>query len=354
YQAGVLKYIGENFPQAHFSILTGSSSGAINVAGLASLKGELSIAGPKIAELWSSLETQQVFRTDIASLSKIGSKWLYDLMLGGVRGKPKGNSLLDTSPLKKLLDQIFDKDAIQEALDEKYLKHVAVSATEVNTGSLVTFVQSNDVKLWTRARRRSIATDMKVDHIMASAAIPLLFPSVLINKRQYVDGCIRSTSPLGVATRLGALKIMAIGVRRHYSQRVIEEPSRNEPVPTPAELAALIMNSMFAEALDSDVEHLERLNSFLPDKQQGSFSLKKIELLAIRPSEDVGKLANKFEKEAPTLIRFLLRGIGSEKGDSSDILSYLLFEPKFLSALVELGYKDAKEKHEEIEKFFSE
>src|SRR6218665_1890600 len=157
---------------------------------------------------------------------------------------------------------------------------------------------------------------------MASAAIPLLFPSVLVNNRRYVDGCIRSTSPLGPATRLGAEKILAVGVRRYYMREMGNlfetELLRPEAKPTPAQLGALILNSLFAEALDSDVEHLERLNSILPESRDSSFGMRKVDTLVIRPSEDLGEIATHYQRKAPLAVRFLLRGLGSEASRSSD------------------------------------
>jgi NTE family protein len=355
YQAGVLKYLGENLPEAHFQTLVGSSSGAINVAGLASAGGVLAQAGSRIATLWSQLEMDEVFRTDVASLSKISSQWILSLSFGGIFGKPGAHFLVDTKPLEKLLKKVYKKEEVQAALEKGLLKNVAVSATEVNTGSLVTFIHSLQAKNWQRARRRTISTPIEVAHIMASAAIPMLFPSVLIENRQYVDGCIRSTSPLGPAIRLGAEKVLAVGVRRYYMQEkgnYFLPPAKAEPQPTPAQLGALVLNSLFAEALDSDVEHLERLNSILPSRQETSFGMRKVDVLTIRPSEDLGELATQFQRKAPGMIRFLLRGLGSEVGKSSDILSYLLFVPEYLSALVEMGYRDARAEEDRIRKFF--
>jgi NTE family protein len=355
YQAGVLKYIGENIPGAHFETLIGSSSGAINIAGLASHGGLMKDAGPAVAELWKHLEMHQVFRTDALALSKNGLRWMFDLVLGGVLGRPLAHNLVDTKPLRDLMEKVYRPEVVKQALASGQLRNVAVSATEVYSGSLVTFIQSVEKKLWQRARRRSEATILSVDHIMASAAIPVLFPSVLVNNRQYVDGCIRSTSPLGPATRLGAEKILAIGVRRYYMRETgnlheLGLPSE-EPNPSMAQLGALILNSLFAESLDADVEHLERLNAILPQQREGSFGMRQVESLVIRPSEDLGELAKHFTKEIPPLVRFLLRGMGSERGQSSDMLSYLLFVPGYLSALVDLGYTDARAEHDRLAHF---
>lgn len=355
YQAGVMKYIAEKIPGAHFETLVGSSSGAINIAGIASHGGNLKEAGPRVAELWCNLEMKQVFRTDFLSLATIGLRWLYDLTLGGILGRPAGRHLVDTNPLRDLLQGFYRPERVAEAIENGTLRTVAVSATEVYSGNLVTFMQTKLHKAWHSARRHAVQTVIGVEHVMASAAIPLLFPSALVNNRQYVDGCIRSTSPLGPATRLGVEKILAVGVRRHYRRRMQNfhelTPQKPEPEPTAAQLGALVLNSLFAEALDADVEHLERLNAILPEQREGSFGMRKIEILTIRPSEDLGELAKQYSESAPYFVRFLLRGLGSERGRSSDILSYLLFVPDFLEKLVELGYEDARAEHDKLEKF---
>lgn len=356
YQAGVLKYIGENIPGAHFETLVGSSSGAINVAGLASGGGVLSEAGPRLAGLWGQLEMSEVFRTDLASLSRIGLKWLYSLTLGGIRGKSSAHYLVDTAPLRQLLERLYRPEAVASALASGTLRHLAISATEAHTGSLVTFVQSGAAtpRLWQRARRRAIASQIGVEHIMASAAIPMLFPSVLLGHRRYIDGAMRALTPLGPATRLGAEKIFAIGVRRYYMKETgnyFEEPSKPEPAPSPAQLGALMLNSLFAESLDADVEHLERLNAMLPEHREGSFGMRKIEVMVLRPSEDLGEMAMHFQKKVPSMVRFLLRGLGSEQGRSSDILSYLLFVPEYLQALIDLGYHDARAEDQRLRAF---
>jgi NTE family protein len=354
YQAGILKYIGEKFPHAHFDILVGSSSGAINVAGLASFRGKLSLAGIEVAKLWESLRITQVFRVDAFSLLKMAFRWTADLIFGGIYGRPIGNSLVDTKPLRTLLDSIMKPDQIHQALVNSELKSIAMTATEVFTGSAVTFVQSRSYQPWKRARRRSENAILSADHVMASAAIPLLFPSQLVGPRQYVDGCIRSTAPLGPAARLGARKILAIGVRKHVP--VPEEPpTRTERRPSAAKLASLILNSLFSESLDADAEHLERLNKVVQrlGDHHAEVGMKMIDILVLRPSEDLGEIASQYHRELPVLVRYLLRGLGSEQGGSGDILSYLMFVPGYTRRLIDLGYSDARAEHSRLEEFFS-
>lgn len=355
YQAGVLKYIGEQIPEAHFETLVGSSAGAINVAGLASNAGNLRIGGPRVAELWSQLEMRQVFRTDVFSLSKIALQWMVSLGLGGVSGRPAAHSLVDSSPLRRLMEELYQPQVVRNALETGQLRNVVVSATEAHSGCLVSFLQTKEGKTWERSRRRAELTDIRVDHILASAAIPLLFPSVLVNNRQYVDGCMRSTTPLSPATRLGATKILSIGVRQYYMKETgnyFRAPDRPEPRPSPAQLGALVLNSLFNEALDADAEHLERLNALVGDAANAhSHGMRKVDVLVLRPSEDLGELATHFKRKTPAAVRFMLRGLGSEAARSSDILSYLLFVPEYLQELVNLGYRDAREEDSRIRAF---
>ena len=357
YQAGVLKYIAENIQGAHCDTLVGSSSGAINIAGVASHKGSLLVAGPHIAALWSSLKMREVFRTDAFSLVTIGVRWIYDLIFGGFFGRPLAHSLVDTQPLHDLLKELMVGENIDSAIESGALKNIAISATEVKNGCLVTFVQSRSFKNWFRARKRSRPAKIRAEHIMASAAIPLLFPGVTIENRRYVDGSIRSTAPLSPAARLGADKILAVGVRQHYISELPENwlktPEEPEGRASVAQLSSLVLNSFFSESLDADVDHLERLNSVIESAGENS-TLKKIDILVIRPSLDLGLMASQFHAKLPPLVRYLLRGLGSEQGDTSDILSYLMFVPEYTSSLVALGYRDAKAVHHDLEKFFLE
>ena len=233
------------------------------------------------------------------------------------------------------------------------LKSVAVTATEVNTYCTVTFVESANFRGWERPHRRAEPVSLGVEHVMASSAIPFLFPSVLVKNRRYVDGCIRSTHPLGPAAKLGAKKILAIGVRRSYDARrdeLMGQPKVPESRATAAQLGALILNSLFSDSLDADVAHLERLNELLPPG--GAQDMRPIDVLVIRPSQNLGSIAMAYSSELPWLVRYILRGLGSEANNSSDLLSYLSFIPLYTQRLIALGYEDAKAMHSEIQAFF--
>jgi NTE family protein len=302
------------------------------------------------------LKIKQVFRVDAWSLIKIGLQWLWDLIFGGLVAQPIAQSLVDTAPLRKLLRKVIRSDQITKAIEEEKFKCLAITATEVYTGSSVTFVQAKNFKAWRRARRRSDPAVITADHVLGSAAIPFLFPSVLVGKKRYVDGCIRSTTPLGPAARLGANKILAVGVRKivNLPESEIGNTNQDEPKASAAKLASLVLNSLFSESLDADAEHLERLNAIV-DKvpETHELGMRKIDILVIRPSEDLGKIASEYESELPPLVRYLLRGLGATSKTSGDVLSYLLFVPGYTSKLIEIGYNDAKAMDDKIRDFFA-
>lgn len=367
YQAGVLKYISEIHPQENFDILVGSSSGAINIAGLASYQGNLKLAGSALAELWSSLTIRQVFRVDAPSILRSGFSLLFDAIFGGVSGRPISRSLVDTTPLHRLLESSVRQKSINAAIQSGKIESLAITATEVSSRLAVTFIQSNRDVDWLRGRRvgRPVS-EITVDHIMASAALPFLFPSVLIDNKRYVDGCLRLFSPLSPATKLGATKIMAIGVRQSFRQGSEYFPTKPEPRTNAAEIASLILNSIFFDSLESDAAHLHRINALLKTcspsvgSENASLSLpardfRDIDILLHLPSMDLGLISNRYRTELPFLVRYLLRGLGSESASASnDFLSYLLFSPYYLRELVGLGYRDAKANGEAIAAFFQD
>lgn len=358
YQAGVLKYIGEVHPNAKFDILAGSSSGAINIGGIASFQGNLSRSGNALAEMWSMLTIGEVFRVDAIALARSSFSWLFDTIFGGVTGRPISRSLVDTTPLRRLLASSIDPQSISDAIQSGKIDALAITATEVSTRLAVTFIQSQVSAEWARGRRVGRKVDqMGVEHIMASAALPLLFPSVLVGNRRFVDGCIRSFSPLSPATKLGATKIMAIGVRRsfrHVQDERYLPALRPEPRSNAAELAALVLNSIFFDSLESDCAHLQRINGLL-DKCNQSSDFRKIDILLHQPSLDLGSISNRYRGDLPFLVRYLLRGLGSESTVApNDFLSYLLFSPHYLRELVGLGYRDAQANAQAISEFFSD
>jgi len=363
YQVGVLKFIGEKIPEARFEILVGSSAGAINIGILASESGKLHEGAKRLESVWGNLVITQVLRVDMYSLLKSACTWLFDLILGGFFGRTHARSLIDTTPLRKLLVELYQPATVEKALSSGEIRSLAITATEVSTGSAVTFVQGELNNPWKRSRRRSVLCKIGPEHLYASSAIPFLFSPTLVNKRQYVDGSVRATAPFGPAARLGADRILAIGVRKMETKQVPAEsgPAETaEKAPSPSAIGGLVLNSLFFDNLDSDAEHLERINKLLEDFRRvdpeagAQSAMRPIRVTVVRPSEDLGVVAGKYHSRLPLFLRYLLRGLGSEESRSSDVMSYLLFDKGYTQHLMVTGYRDAAAAEAELRAFFKD
>lgn len=353
YQVGVLRYLGRRRPGTAFPYLCGVSAGAINSAYLASHPGDVAAATEGLTERWLSLSTQQVFRSDPWSLFRIGARWLYTLFSGGTRLGPKARSLVDTAPLRGFLRRAMDLDGIDENIRDGRLRAAAVSATSYHTGRTVTFVHGEpDVPLWERPQRRAVRDRLTVEHVMASSALPLLFPAVQVGRTWYGDGSLRQSAPLAPAVHLGADRILAVSARYERSVEEARVPAV-EGYPPPAQVLGLLFNSIFLDTLDADAARLERINQLLARCGDGERfrDLREVDLLVLRPSRDLGALAAEHREHMPRLIDFLVRGLESHDVRESDFVSYLLFEERYIRRLIQLGERDAEEQWPEIAEF---
>jgi len=360
YQVGVLRHVAQHFPRLEVPYVHGISAGAINAAGLASHHGTFLQAVDELCHLWGDLTVDHVFRVDPRSLAMNSMRWLRQLGGGGLRGgRIRVRGLVDTEPLDAYLTETLhavDREltGIQYNLDHGGLKAFAVSTTSYSTGASVTWLQGRDVATWERPQRLTRQTMLTVDHIMASAALPLLFPAIKIGSDWYGDGGIRLTAPLSPALHLGARRIMAISNRYDRSQKEIEHASI-EGYPPPAQVAGVLFNAIFLDLLDHDALRLKRLNRLLEalpeDKRHG---LEPIKLLVLRPSVDLGRLSSRFEAQLPRSIRFLTRGLGTRETESPDVLSLILFQADYLRNLMEVGEADAAARHDEILEFLAD
>ena len=293
-----------------------------------------------------------------------------DLSFGGAYGGGNATSLLDATPLRGFLQNNIPFHRIQENIDAKHLIAISIAATNYNSGKTYLFTQrAPGNPLWIKTRRIALDTVLKVEHICASAAIPVVFSAVQLNTiygtDYFGDGCLRLPTPLSPAIRLGAEKILAIGVR--YKKGVEEQLEKRSEIrtedqrhhqPALAQVLGVTFNAIFLDHLDSDVEHLIRLNNII--RSSGLLSRAFIDLkepmnivtpLAISPSEDIGQMAEAHQKKMPAAVRYLMSGLGTKKSSSGDLMSYLLFDSSFTSALVDLGYKDASARIDEISEF---
>ena len=354
YQVGFLRCLAHHFPEAEFPILTGVSAGAINAAFLAASSTSLPETAARLTDLWSGLSPDRVFRVDSWSLLWNTLKWGLRLSSGGVSGAPNVKGLLDTSPLRRLLTDALGADdglvtGIGENLQQGRLDAFATSTVDLSTGETVTWVQGCQMEDWERPGRCGRKTQIAVEHIMASSALPLVFPAIKLGDTWYGDGGVRNHTPLAPAIHLGAGRILAVSTRHPRSRAEVESVHTDE-YPPPAQLAGILLNSIFLDAVDQDALQLERINGLISQispNRRGK--LRPIRLMVLRPSVDLGRLAADFEPRLPGAFRFLTRGLGTHKIRSPDFLSMLMFQPDYLTALIEIGERDAEARLGDLE-----
>ena len=344
YQVGVLRQIARQHPGLSFPIITGVSAGAINAAVIASQRGNLAEAMELLARHWSTLTTSKVMRSDLPSLFANAIRIGGTVASGGARIAPPTRGLVDTGPLRNFLEILINPDNIEANVRDGRLRALAVSATSYRTGSSITFVQGPpDTEMWSRFRRRSRADRIGVDHVMASAAIPLFFPAWPVEGEYFGDGSLRQPYPLAPAVHLGADRLLAISSLAASTPNTDDRQSGSYP--STARILGLMLNSIFLDQLDADAERLERVNQLLQrvdPKQRWRVPQREVELLVLRPSRDIGRMAALYERKLPKALRYLIRGLGTRRNSGSDLLSYLLFVPEFLSDLIQLGERDAE------------
>ena len=364
YQAGILKRIGEiKRVQRHgnpFPIIGGSSAGAINGAALAVGSDDFALATKVLARGWSNLRPSNIFRCDVLSQAHNSLTWILDLSFGAILGGGNARCLLDATPLRHFLNTQLRCERIQDNIKRGHLYALAISATNYNSGKSYLFIQGmKGHPMWDRSRRVTLATRITVDHVCASAAIPLIFQPVRLKTAQgtafFGDGCVRLQQPLSPVIRLGAEKVFAIGVRCENLEHQKEPADQRDP--SLAQVMGVLFNVMFLDHLATDIEHLERLNQLLDGgriSQSGNEGCEKMRPLAsflMTPSVDLSQLAEQHQRDMPYLIQYFVNSLGRDATSCADLMSYLLFTSKYTSALIEIGYNDASKRIDEIESF---
>ncbi len=353
YQVGFLRGLSRQFPDLHFSILTGVSAGAINAAYIANHSGSFAEAIDDLAGLWGELVVEKVFRADPWSLAKSVLGWGAALLSGGAVKAPTARGLVDTTPLHRLLDTRMAATegvltGVGDNLQRGRLKALAITGTKYGTGQALTWIQGKGIETWERPHRRSVRTDIRTAHVMASAALPLFFPAIQVGDAWYGDGGIHQQAPLSPALHLGAKRVLAISTRH---ERSLSEA--NVPVirgyPPPAQILGTLFNSLFLDVLDQDARSLEVIN-YLLEKVPGEDAkpLRPVELFLLRPSRNLSQEAHRFEARLPGMFRFLIRGLGTTQTESPDWLSMILFDPDYLRLLMEIGEEDAEVRRDDF------
>lgn len=357
YQAGVLRAIGRRYPDLTLPILTGISAGAINTTFLAAHPETLGRAADDLVQLWRLITPEQVYDVDSWSLAGNVMRWGWRLVSGGAKTGAETRGLVDTTPLLHSLRAAFPPSqsgaiaGIARNIAAGRLRAVGVSATSFSTGQSVTWVQGTDVSLWQRPQRRAESTSLSVDHVMASAALPLLFPAVRVRNEWYGDGGIRMTAPLSPALHLGASRILTISTRTSRS-RAQADVSQIVGYPPPAQVLGVLYNAVFLDLIDQDILRLEMINRLLPHVGPAERDgLRHVDILVLRPSQDLGRMARDYEPNLPRAFRFLTRGWGTRGMSSPDVLSLVMFQPDYVRAIVELGERDAQAQMRDIAAF---
>ncbi|TYK65683.1 patatin-like phospholipase family protein [Colwellia echini] len=356
YQVGVLSAIAKLIPRNHgipFPILSGTSAGAINTTALACHASCFNLGVKKLEWAWKNFNISSIYHSDpLHVFGHIGQGMLASFQADYANKKPR--SILNNSPLRSLLNQILDFKRIDQNIARGYLSAVSITASSYSNGDSISFYQSNGIALpWTRAKRRGVLCQLNTEHLMASAAIPMVFPSVNIRNQHFGDGSVHQLSPLSPAIHLGAKKIFVIGVDQpKESLYPIENISHP---PSSATVAGHLLDSIFADTMHSDLERLKRINQTLKlisaEDRKANAGLQHIDTFVINPSHDFNAIAAKYYYDLPITIRFLLRSAGIGNDSESSILSYLLFDKNFCSELIKLGFDDAMEKEQSIRYF---
>ncbi|MDX1810386.1 MAG: patatin-like phospholipase family protein [Gammaproteobacteria bacterium] len=357
YQVGVLKALADVLPKDApnpFPIISGTSAGAINAAAMAIYSSQFREAVWRLVHVWGNFHVDQVFRADLKGLSSSAMHWIAAITLGGL-GKYNPVSLLDREPLEKLLGHYMPFEKIQDSIDKGYLESICITASSYTSGHSVSFFQGHEkLEEWQRMNRVGIRSTIGIKHLMASSAIPFVFAAERLGNDFYGDGSMRQNMPTSPALHLGADKLFIVGNKHeerdeHLIKNVIKNPSLGQ-------VAGHVLDSIFLDNVSMDVERLRRINKNLeqiPDKHlpEKSTTFKKVEILYISPSKDLFSIAQKHYNLMPKSVRLFLRGLGTSKKRSSNLISYLLFEKEYCRELITLGYADTIERKAEVLKF---
>jgi NTE family protein len=360
YQVGVLQAVADMLPkgaQNPFPILCGTSAGAINAASIAIYAQQFREAVWRMVHVWGNFNVGQVFRTDWPGLTISASHWLAAMSLGGL-GKHNPVSLLDRTPLERLLNHSLNFDNIENSIDMGLVHALSITASSISTGNSVAFYQgAPNIESWYRSRHMGVPEKITIQHLMASSAIPFVFAAEKIGSEFYGDGTIRQTAPASPALHLGADKLFVIGVR-HLDE---DKPERQEQYeyPSMGQIAGQILDSIFLDNIDLDLERMQRINRALeqiPEKHLpgDSRTMRHVDILNISPSQDLYKIAAKHAHYMPRSVRFFLRGIGASADRGSNLVSYILFERSFCRELIHLGYGDTMDRRDEVLEFIGD
>jgi NTE family protein len=354
YQVGLVRGIARHFPDLNFDIITGVSAGALNAVFLAAHEGSLAERASKLSDLWCTLECQHIFRFDARVLLPFRTALT---SLFPKRGWRRPSGLVDTTPLRQLLARILNTPpgqpirGIARNLNRGDLRAVALMTLDYATGQSVRWVQGRNIDVFEGPNRRAVATRLTVEHVLASAALPFVFPAIRVGNEWHGDGGIRLATPLSPAVHLGASRVIAMSTG--YQRTTAEA---NTPLvsgyPPLAQIINQLVNAIFLDVIDEDVVRMERMNELLHKLDVSERNgMRPIDLLVLRPSQDLGKLAADYERYLPRSVKLATRALGARETESPDFVSLLMFEPHYTQKLIELGETDVESRLDELRVF---
>jgi NTE family protein len=355
YQVGVLKAINEVLAKGNnpFPVICGTSAGAINAAVLASHAHEFSAGIERLENFWRSMHCDRVYRTDAWTVFKSGMKFAITLLSGGLI-KTNPRSFLDNTPLRYFLQKTLQLHGIQTALDQNALRGVSISVSGYTSASAISYFQAQaDIEEWERERRKGVATQLNVSHLLASAALPIIFPAERIGNEYFGDGGMRMIAPLSPAIHLGADRILIIGTRDEKPDAASETAAE---YPSAGEIGGYLMDTIFMDRLNADLARMNRINKtidLIPQEERLKTGLVRIDSLVIKPSKDLRFVTRDHVRDIPKSVQILLRTLGGW-GRDWRMASYLLFESAYCGELIDLGYSDGMNAETEIKQFFKD
>jgi NTE family protein len=381
YQVGVLKAIAgllrdarrgldPSIAQGHnpFPILVGTSAGAINATALACRADNFQEAVAQMVHIWENFHAEQVYRSDLIGVLRTGARWITLMSVGwlvrrSMRVRPK--SLLDNSPLRALLAHMIELERLQRSLEHGHLRALAVGCSSYSSGRHVTFYQAlNDFQIPDKLQRLYVRGPIRVEHLLASSAIPFIFPAValeLVHRgvhgvEQFGDGSMRQITPISPAIHMGAERVLVVGVGQIGNPGLLPGVD-GAAYPTLAQMAGHAMSSIFLDALASDIERLDKMNQItatLTPHERLAVGLRVVETLVISPSQRLDGVAAQYLAALPAPVRALLEVLGAHRGGGSGLASYLLFEAPYTRALIDMGFGDAMARRDEVMAFLTE
>jgi NTE family protein len=360
YQIGVLKAIAESMPRrAHspFQIICGTSAGALNAAALAANAQNFRKGVQYLDNTWKGFHANDIYRTDVIGVFNNSMLWLAGMVFSAIGiNKLHQVSLLNNSPLVELLEDMVPYEKIQENIDAGLLYALSITTSGYGSGQSVTFYQGvKQLEPWRRTGRIGTPAQIEIKHLLASAALPFIFPARLIHREYFGDGSMRQIAPISPALHLGATRVLIIGVTMNG---YVEQPERSEmsEYPSLARIAGHTLNSIFLDSMEVDLERLKKINdlvAIMPEEMRDRANLRHVDVLVVSPSQPLEKIALRYVMELPWTIRLLLRLVGARQHSGGILISYLLSESKYTRALIDLGYQDALKRRDEIMRFLN-